>query len=315
MRSWSAAAVLCVLAALAVACGGTDAAAGRTETPRAVAERVTPVARSSTASPTAGSAAGKAARRATSVTAPSVPAPGAATPQGARRPVPRPGTSWQWQLSGPIDLSVKADVFDIDGEGNTPETVTSLHRAGRYVICYVNAGADEDFRADHGAFPRTLVGSADGWSGEHYVDIRRRDVLEPIMYQRFASCAGKGFDAVEADLVDTYQEKTGFPLTGGDQLAYNRMLARVAHQLGLAIGLKNDLSQVPDLLGDFDFSINEQCVEYSECAALVPFIKAGKPVFHAEYNVPPARFCPVTRPLGFSSIGKELALGPSRTTC
>ena len=249
---------------------------------------------------------------------PDVPAAGPApdvTPKALERRVPHPGQSWQWQLSGQVDPSVPAEVFDIDGEGNTAETVATLHTAGKYVICYVNAGAAEDFRTDRGAFPPELLGSSDGWPGEHWLDIRRVDVLEPIMRGRFAACAEKGFDAVEADLVDSYKEDTGFPLTAEEQLRYNRVLASVAHGLGLAIGLKNDLDQVPDLVGEFDFSVNEQCVEYSECAALVPFVRAGKAVFHAEYDVPPARFCPVTQPLGFSSIGKELALGPERTTC
>ena len=29
--------------------------------------------------------------------------------------VPKPGDTWQWQLSGPIDTGVDADVFDVDG--------------------------------------------------------------------------------------------------------------------------------------------------------------------------------------------------------
>lgn len=31
------------------------------------------------------------------------------------------------------------------------------------------------------------------------------------------------------------------------------------------------------------FSVNEQCVEFGECATFAPFIEAGKPVFHIEY--------------------------------
>jgi hypothetical protein len=31
------------------------------------------------------------------------------------------------------------------------------------------------------------------------------------------------------------------------------------------------------------FSINEECVAYNECADFQPFIDAGKPVFHIEY--------------------------------
>lgn len=31
------------------------------------------------------------------------------------------------------------------------------------------------------------------------------------------------------------------------------------------------------------FSVNEQCAEYTECETFASFIKAAKPVFHIEY--------------------------------
>ncbi len=77
------------------------------------------------------------------------------------------------------------------------------------------------------------------------------------MAARFDMCRDKGFDAVEADLVDGYARDSGFPLTAADQLTYNRMLADLAHERGLSIGLKNDLDQVADLVDHFDFAINE----------------------------------------------------------
>ena len=76
---------------------------------------------------------------------------------------------------------------------------------------------------------------------------------------------------------------TGFDLTFSDQLAFNRFLADEAHGRGLAVALKNDLEQIPDLVEYFDFSVNEQCHEFEECDLLLPFVQAGKPVFNAEY--------------------------------
>ena len=38
-------------------------------------------------------------------------------------------------------------------------------------------------------------------------------------------------------------------------------------------------------MGDFDFAVNESCVEYRECEALTPFIAQGKPVLHVEYDL------------------------------
>ena len=41
------------------------------------------------------------------------------------------------------------------------------------------------------------------------------------MRRAWQMCARKGFDAVEFDNVDGYQNATGFPLSGADQFRYN----------------------------------------------------------------------------------------------
>jgi hypothetical protein len=210
---------------------------------------------------------------------------------------------------------VNAQVYDIDGTENDAAVVARLHAAGRKVICYVNAGANESFRPDASRFPASLVGRSNGWPGEHWLDIRQLRVLTPIIAARFAACTAKGFDGIEADNVDGYSNDTGFPLTAADQLAFNRMLASIAHADGLAIGLKNDLDQVPDLVSTFDFSVDEQCAEYSECEQLKPFIAAGKAVFHVEYNLQPDEFCAQTTALGLSSMRKNTALDAPRWPC
>jgi hypothetical protein len=228
---------------------------------------------------------------------------------------PAPGLTWQWQLTEPVDTDVNAQVYDIDGVDNGAQVVAALHAAGRKVICYVNAGAYENFRSDADLFAPSLLGSSDGWPGERWLDIRQLKQLRPIMAARFESCARKGFDAIEADNVDGYENDTGFPLTAADQLAYNEMLAGLAHADGLAIGLKNDLDQVAQLLPSFDFAIDEQCAEYDECAELEPFIAAGKAVFEAEYNLPLSAFCAQSDALGFSAILKDTALDATRQAC
>ncbi|WP_253770427.1 endo alpha-1,4 polygalactosaminidase [Goodfellowiella coeruleoviolacea] len=269
--------------------------------------------------------------------APSSPAPGPTSPTstggtesptGSDRPgtppeppaaparwVPAPGTTWQIQLDGPVDPSVDAQVYEVDGVGASAEDVRALHARGRRVICYVNAGASEDFRPDRAAFPTRVQGNANGWPGERWLDIRQRDLLRPLLAARFDTCRAKGFDAVDTDLVDGYNHDTGFPLTAADQLAYNRMLADLAHERGLSIGLKNDLKQIPDLVSVFDFAVNEQCAEYDECDLLAPFVAEGKAVFHIEYDLEPTEFCPRSRRLNLSSIRKTLDLDARRWTC
>lgn len=263
----------------------------------------------------AGRADGDAGSAKDGSTGPSTASPGAATAAPATRWRPGPGTTWQWQLSGRLDTSVDAAVYDIDGFDHTKETVAGLHRAGRKVICYVSTGAWEDFRPDAGRFPKAVLGTGNGWKGERWLDIRRTDVLEPLMAARLDMCRDKGFDAVEPDNMDGYNNRTGFPLTAADQLRYNRLLASLAHERGMSVGLKNDLDQIPQLVGDFDFAVNEQCAQYGECADLKPFVAAGKAVFHVEYELPTSRFCAESRSLKLSSLLKKYELGAWRRAC
>lgn len=228
---------------------------------------------------------------------------------------PPPRTTWQWQLSGPVNVSVPAQMFDIDLFENSAKVVSSLHRHGRRVVCYLDAGTYESFRPDAGAFPRAVLGASNGWPGERWLDIRRLGVLEPIMRARLALCRHKGFDGVEADNVDGYGNHTGFALTGAEQLVYNRWLAATAHSLGLSIALKNDLHQARALAPLFDFALDEQCFEYSECALLAPFVNAHKAVFEVEYHLPAARFCARANADGFMALRKHLSLDAFRIPC
>ncbi|PNV34933.1 endo alpha-1,4 polygalactosaminidase [Streptomyces sp. DH-12] len=228
---------------------------------------------------------------------------------------PRPGVAWQWQLSGRLDTAVDVPVYDIDGFDHSAQTVARLHRDGRKVICYLSTGAWEDFRPDADGFPESVLGRGNGWEGERWLDIRRTDVLEPLMAERLGMCRDKGFDAVEPDNMDGYRDRTGFPLTAADQLRYNRLIARLAHERGMAVGLKNDLDQIPDLVGDFDFAVNEQRAQYDECEELTPFVEADKAVFHAEYELPTDRFCADSRRLKLSSLLKRYELDAWRRTC
>ncbi|MER7849402.1 endo alpha-1,4 polygalactosaminidase [Kitasatospora sp. NPDC096077] len=248
-------------------------------------------------------------------TPPGTTPPGTTTPPTGARWQPTPGLTWQWQLGGTVDQSVDVPVYDIDGFENDASVVAALHAKGRKVICYINAGSWEDFRPDSAAFAKSLQGSDTGWKGEKWFDIRKLDQLKPLMAARFDMCRSKGFDAIEPDTIEAYNQNSGFPLTPDDQLAYNRMLAQLAHERGLAIGLKNDLDQIPALLPDFDFAVNEECSQFDECDRVSPFIKAGKAVFHVEYKLDTDQFCAKTKALGFSSMQKKLDLNAWRKPC
>ncbi|MFB9375820.1 endo alpha-1,4 polygalactosaminidase [Kineococcus gynurae] len=240
--------------------------------------------------------------------------------------VPEAGTSWQWQLSGPLDLSLDVAVYDVDRE--VPATVVEqLHERGIRVVCYVSVGTVEDYRDDAAAFPPEVRGEPlPEWPDERWLDVRRWDLVGPPLLRRFDECRDKGFDAVEADNVDAWVNDSGFDLTAEDQLRFVRRLADAAHERGLAFGLKNDLDQVTDLVDDVDFAVVEECARYDECDRLAPLVAAGKAVLHVEYRdgddrLDDEEFCRLTDPAadpvftGISSLLKNLDLDAARTTC
>jgi hypothetical protein len=228
---------------------------------------------------------------------------------------PAPHTSWQWQLIGPVDLSIDAAMYDIDLFDNAASVISTLHARGRRAICYLSAGTWEDWRPDASTFPAFVMGNSLSWPGERWLDIRRLDVLGPIMEARLELCKAKGFDGVEPDNVDGYTNDTGFPLTAQDQLRYNVFLANAAHARGLSVGLKNDVDQVEEILPHFDWTLNESCFRYRECQRLLPFVAAGKAVFHVEYDLDARLFCAEANALGFNSMRKHRELTAFREPC
>lgn len=229
---------------------------------------------------------------------------------------PSPGTSWQWQLSGPVDTSIDAQMYDIDLFETSSTVIDKLHRKGVVVICYFSAGTWEDWRDDKDRFPKAVRGKPlDGWPNEKWLDIRQLEILAPIVNARLDLADKKGCDGVEPDNVDGYDNDSGFPLTYHHQLKFNKWLAKQAHARGLSIGLKNDLAQIKDLVGDFDWALNEQCFQYNECEILLPFIQAGKAVFGVEYEGDPKIFCPRANAMNLDWLFKDIELGARRYTC
>lgn len=229
---------------------------------------------------------------------------------------PGPSATWQIQFSGRLDFSIAADVFDLDMFDTPAESVAALHASGRRAVCYINAGAWENWRPDASRFPGSVKGRAlDGWPGERWLDVRRIEVIGPILVERLDLCRAKGFDAVEFDNVDGYSNRTGFRLNADDQLAFDRWLAARAHEHGLAAGLKNTLGLATELEPDFDFAILEQCFQYDECVLGRPFVDAGKAVLDIEYSLGRASFCERAAGLGISAMRKRLALDAWRRAC
>ncbi|MHB8461819.1 MAG: endo alpha-1,4 polygalactosaminidase [Vulcanimicrobiaceae bacterium] len=281
----------CVAACMLVACGGGSS--GQTPAPQ------TPAAATPTVAPTA-----------------------TASPNSGVLWKPSLTDSFQWILSAAFDTSVNASVYDVDMFGTTAAQVAQLHALGRHAVCYIDVGSYENFRPDAASFPSQVLGNVYvGYPNERWLDIRRIDLLAPIMTARFDLCKSKGFDAVEPDNVDGYQNATGFPLTASDQLTYNTWIASLAHQRGLSVGLKNDGDQVSSLEPLFDFALEESCWVGGTCAALAPFHADGKAVITVEYtdvtssNTFLTSYCPQAKALGYYALLKNPSLDVWAESC
>ena len=209
---------------------------------------------------------------------------------------------------------------DLDGFDTSAATVAALHARGQRAICYIDVGTAENWRSDYREFPASVKGSTvEGWAGENWLDISQLSVLEPIMIARFQMCAQKGFDAVEPDNIDGYENSTGFNLTASEQLTYDEWVAQEVHALGMAVFQKNDPDQASQLEPYFDGELDEECNRYSECSAFAPYLAAGKPVLDAEYTQDgetTARFCAADEKLGIMGALYSIDLdGSSYTPC
>jgi hypothetical protein len=313
--------------------GGTNGQPARTATPRppaaATPTRTPTRAATSTATPTP-TPAGTSTRTPTAtrtstplltptstMTSTAVPTPTVTPSAVARGPywIPPVQTSWQWQLTSPVDTTVNVTMYDVDLFDNSATVVAGLHSQGHRVFCYVDAGTWENWRPDAGTFPAAVLGNGNGWPGERWLDIRNLSALGPIMQARLDLCASKGFEGVEFDNIDGYTNSTGFALTAQNQITYNSWLADQAHQRGLSAGLKNDVDQVQALQPKFDWMLDEQCFEFDECATLLPFVQAGKAVFEVEYNLNTSQFCAQANAMNFNAMKKNVALDAPRTAC
>ena len=230
---------------------------------------------------------------------------------------PKPGTSWQWQITGTIDTTFAVKMYDIDLFDSPQNTIDFLHSKGIIVICYFSAGTRENWRPDASQFPSAAIGKAvQGWSGENWIDTRNA-VVRAIMTARMDTAVAKHCDGLEPDNVDAYTNSNGLGLTAATQIDYNTFLASEAHKRNLSVGLKNDVDQVNQLVGYFDWVLDEECFKYSECDTLLPFTQAGKAVFEVEYGTQSTAnsVCPKANALNFDTLIKDMDLDAFRISC
>lgn len=190
------------------------------------------------------------------------------TPGGPE--LPPAGAAFDYQLGG--------DYPPPDGVEVVARDRTAAPAGAGYDICYVNGfqtqpDASAEWRAEH---PELLV-HLDGepladpdWPDEYLfdasTDAKRAEILG-IVGPWIEDCAREGYDAVEIDNLDSFTRSGGaFDVEAATALA--REYARVAHDVGLAIGQKNAAEHAVRMRSaGFDFAVTESCLVYDECSA------------------------------------------------
>ncbi len=232
------------------------------------------------------------------------------------RPAASDGLSWQLQLQGDIRIVPGVDVYAVDYSASV-ESIAAAKATGAKLKCYISAGSAENWRGDFGDFPRAAVGNAyDGWPGEWWLDAGNIEALAPVMEARMDACKAKGFDVIDADNVNGFQNPTGFNITRAESINYIEWLAQQAHARGMAFSLKNSESLIPDVIDAVDMLQSESCVKWGNCDAAAAMSAANKPVFAVEYaevidDVEWSRACDIAAQNNFSMIYRDLLLTPN----
>lgn len=184
--------------------------------------------------------------------------------------LPDANVAWDYQIGGPRPVPAGAQLVVRD---------RSEKPAGSYPVCYVNAFQTQPQEAAYWKTPQRrdlVLRSANGkpvadsaW-GEWLLDTRtadKRKRLGRVVGRWIAGCAKAGYRGVEFDNLDSWT-RSGKRLTERGNLAYARLLNKIAHRHGLATAQKNtaEIAHRGKALG-FDFAIVEQCGRWKECAA------------------------------------------------
>lgn len=215
--------------------------------------------------------------------------------------------AWGFPDGGKDNIEASTKLIDIDlfDQAKDQTFVTNLKKNGHIVICYFSAGSFEPKRPDsnNALWAQLKLAKMAGWN-EYWLDIRNLNALKQLMGARMQLGKAYGCDGFEYDNTDCYDNKkcwssmTSPKVANGAaiqnaEIAYLSWLADYAHSLGLVAGLKNTIQLIPSLVKSFDFAINEQCHQYSECDSYQPFFDSQKAVLNVEYESKAVTSCSV----------------------
>jgi hypothetical protein len=255
----------------------------------------------------------------------------AAPAVAAERAAAAPPPTWDWIIGvDKLPSPPPAVAFlGLDGFDTPKRYVKDAAKRGIRTWCYLSVGTIENWRPDRKAFEalnakevkagrKPFIGKRyPEWEGERWLDVRRYEVFLPLMVDRLEMCLDKGFEFVEFDNLDAYENRTGFKISKSDTVRYAEALAAEARRLGLKPMQKNVPELAKTLEPHFDAILFEDCALYKFCGDAKPFVDAGKPAFDADYpeswddegkRFDKANACGQAKKSGVSMIFKKLDL-------
>lgn len=226
---------------------------------------------------------------------------------------PVAGVTFDWDLANiSATDTFSTDVVDVDAFETSKATVDALHAKGKKVIAYVSVGTLENYRPDSALLPSSVIGKIyPEWPDERWLDIHHLDSLKPWLISRFTMIRQKGFDAIEPDNLDAYENETGFDISITDTKAFCTYLITLAHSMGLGIGQKNVSELTDDFSSSFDWALTEDAFDQGWQDDMLPYITKNKPVFVTEYTdkMTQANFqstvCPAAKTKKYSAVLKK----------
>ena len=174
------------------------------------------------------------------------------------------------------------DIYDIDGFLTTPAEIRRLHTtwqastlAHPKAVCYLTWPGRTTGRTPARRPPGALPGERAREDllrlhpQERWVDFRQLRRARPMLNERIAMCASKGFDAVELDDIDSFDppSTTGFHLTPGDAQNYLAYAFNQVHRDGMTVLWKNSPLLAWWGARYTDGAVVEECYTYGGCFA------------------------------------------------
>lgn len=198
------------------------------------------------------------------------------------------GDSFEWCLDSIALTQVNqytCKIIDVDAFSATKELVDAFHARGIKVIAYISVGTIENYRPDSTLLPLEIIGNIyPAWPDERFLNIREIEKMKPFIVSRFDMIKQKGFDGIEPDNMDGYNEINGFDLTLNDTKLFCEWIIEEAHNRGLSIGQKNTEELTPSLYKKFDWALTEDVFNLNTQNDYSQYISVNKPVFSAEYT-------------------------------